>query len=191
MPLLVLMNGLPGSGKSTLAERYAGDHPLTLVLDVDAVRGLLGAWLDHTSEAGLSARDLALAMARTHLTAGRDVVVPQFLGRADFIHALARVAGEAGARFVEVALIVDPAEASRRFATRTRHSRLPRDRDAATLLDRSGGLDAFTRMQTQLEAVLTDRPTTRRLAAREDVESVYHALQTLLAASPAVDAQPD
>ena len=46
VPRLVLINGAPGSGKSTLARRYAQDHPLTLALDIDRVRGMLGRWLD-------------------------------------------------------------------------------------------------------------------------------------------------
>ena len=61
------------------------DHPLTLVLDIDQVRGMLGRWLDQPTDAGVLARDLALAMARTQLDAGRDVVVPQYLGRLEFV----------------------------------------------------------------------------------------------------------
>jgi predicted kinase len=60
---LILINGLPGSGKSTLARRYAQDHPLTLVLDIDVVRGLLSAWMQDPPQSGLLARDLALTMA--------------------------------------------------------------------------------------------------------------------------------
>jgi hypothetical protein len=67
VPLLLLINGLPGSGKSTLAARYVADRPLALCLDVDVVRGLLGAWTDVPHEAGLLARRLALTMARVVL----------------------------------------------------------------------------------------------------------------------------
>ena len=92
MPRLLLINGLPGSGKSTLAARYVADRPLALCLDVDVVRGLLGAWQEHPHEAGLLARRLALAMARVALHEGRDVVVPQFLGRPQFIGELEALA---------------------------------------------------------------------------------------------------
>ena len=90
MPRLLLINGLPGSGKSTLAARYVAERPLALCLDVDVVRGLLGAWSDRPHEAGLLARRLALAMARLVLGEGRDVVVPQFLARPAFIGEPAR-----------------------------------------------------------------------------------------------------
>jgi hypothetical protein len=63
VPRLVLINGAPGSGKSTLARRYAHDHPLTLVLDVDRERGMLGRWLDTPTQAGLLARQMAIEMA--------------------------------------------------------------------------------------------------------------------------------
>jgi predicted kinase len=180
MPLLVLLNGLPGSGKSTLARRYAEDHPLTLVLDVDVVRGLLGAWHDDAPRAGLLARGLALAMARTHLLTGRDVVVPQFLGRPDFALALADLAADVAAGFAEIALIVEPVEAARRFAQRSRTSGRPPDRDAAALLDQHGGLSRLKEMQVRLLEVLATRPGARRIGAGLDRESTYRELQAVL-----------
>ena len=118
MPRLLLINGLPGSGKSTLAARYVADRPLALCLDVDVVRGLLGAWSDRPHEAGLLARRLALAMARLALGEGRDVVVPQFLARPAFIGELEALAGELGAEFVEVVLVEAPDVAAARLAQR-------------------------------------------------------------------------
>ena len=71
-PRLIVLNGPPAAGKSTLARRYAADHPLTLNLDVDRVRDLIGGWRDDPGAAGLLARSVAVAAARTHLLAGRD-----------------------------------------------------------------------------------------------------------------------
>ncbi|MBO3101170.1 AAA family ATPase [Cellulomonas fengjieae] len=119
MPLLVLLHGAPASGKSTLARRWADGRPLALVLDVDVVRSLLGAWQDDPASAGVAARDLALAMARTHLTGGRDVIVPQFLRRTGFADDLASLASEVGAAFVEVELEVGVEMAQRRFDRRS------------------------------------------------------------------------
>ncbi|MFC9254152.1 hypothetical protein [Amycolatopsis thailandensis] len=63
MPRLIVLNGPPACGKSTLARLYAEDHPLTLNLDIDRIRGLLGAWRDDAAKAGV----LALSAARTHV----------------------------------------------------------------------------------------------------------------------------
>ncbi len=71
----MLLNGPPGVGKSTLARRYAAEHPLTLALEIDAVRAMLGSWLEETERSGLAARQLALSMAATHLRAGHDAEV--------------------------------------------------------------------------------------------------------------------
>ncbi len=74
----------PGSGKSTLAEAFAQDVPMTLALDIDAIRHSLGRWEEDPSASGLLARRLGLALARQHLTAGYDVVVGQYVARTDF-----------------------------------------------------------------------------------------------------------
>jgi AAA domain len=93
---LVPINGVPASGKSTLAQRYAAEYPLTLVLDMDLVRRMLGGWQDLLAESGLAARRIAVKMARTHLRGGHDVVVPQFRGRVDFVRELAELGADVG-----------------------------------------------------------------------------------------------
>jgi predicted kinase len=72
---LVLINGAPGSGKSTLAHLLAQDEPLTLALDVDAIKHSLGQWQSATPAAGITARRLAVALAAEHLRQGHDVLV--------------------------------------------------------------------------------------------------------------------
>ncbi|MFB9683099.1 AAA family ATPase [Amycolatopsis plumensis] len=115
---LILLNGPPGSGKSTLARRYADHHPPALALDVDQVRAMLGGWRSSPGEAGLLAREIALAAARTHLRAGHDVVVPQLLARPAFAERLEALAGETGASFHEIVLLPGLEETLRRFAAR-------------------------------------------------------------------------
>jgi predicted kinase len=115
---LILLNGPPGSGKSTLARRYADAHPPALALDVDRVRAMIGGWRSSPGEAGLLARDLAVAAARTHLTAGHDVMVPQLLARPGFAERLEAVAAETGATFHEIVLLPGREESRRRFAGR-------------------------------------------------------------------------
>lgn len=107
MPKLVLLNGPPAVGKSTVARRYADEHPLTLVLEIDTVRALLGSWLDDPQRSGWAARMIALAMARTHLEAGHNVIVPQLLTRREFVEMLRETTEAAGATFSELTLM-DP-----------------------------------------------------------------------------------
>lgn len=70
---LVLLHGPPASGKSTIATRLVDRRPLALNLDIDVVRGQLGRWIDDTTNAGLTARSLAIAMAGTHRDAAAMV----------------------------------------------------------------------------------------------------------------------
>lgn len=179
MTRLVLINGVPASGKSTLAHRYADDDPLTLVLDIDVVRRMLGGWQDWLAESGLAARRIAVEMARTHLRAGRDVIVPQFLGRVRFVHSLAELCDDIGAEFVEIVLVSSPDEAVSRFVRRSATSMEPGDRDAATQVERDGGADAQIRaMYRQLLEVVDARPASRILTTVDgDVDATYAALR--------------
>jgi predicted kinase len=115
--VLVVLNGAPGVGKSVLAERYAADHLLALVIEIDDLRRHLGQW--ETTEASKQvARDLAVALAREHLLQRHDVIVPQFFGRRDFVEQLRNVAEESDTRFVEVILTDDPDAIIERFRRR-------------------------------------------------------------------------
>jgi predicted kinase len=115
--VLLLINGAPGVGKSALAQRYADEHPLALIVDIDSIRTRLGQWAV-VDESKLVARDLALALIRAHLHEGRDVVVAQYLGRPEFREQLAHVARELGAPFVEVVLTDDADRITARFRKR-------------------------------------------------------------------------
>jgi predicted kinase len=171
---LMLINGAPGSGKSTLARRYIQDHPLTLALDVDQVRGMLGRWLDTPTEAGLLARHMAIEMARVHLGAGHDVVVPQFLGRLDYIVTLQRMCEQVNAEFVEVVLLSSPDEAATRFARRSDQSTIAEHQDAAALVERSGGPDVLRDIYRRLLAVVAARPATRTVVTVDgEVDQAY------------------
>ncbi len=174
---LVLLNGAPGSGKSTLAGRYVEDHPLTLALDIDVVRSMLGGWLGHHTEAGLLARRLALAMAREQLLTDRDAVIPQFVGRLEFVLELEQLCTEVGAQFVEVVLLSDVQNAARRFQRRSSAPNSDSHRDAAALLERLGGPHALPQMYGQLLDVVAKRPATRTIITVDgEVDRAYRDL---------------
>ncbi len=153
---LILLNGMPGAGKSTLARRYRDEHAGVLCIDADELRSWIGGEADDHAE---SARHLALALARAHLEAGNDVVVPQLVARVDQVERFAAVAEEAGAGFVEVMLHGSVVEA-----------RVPDDA-VENLVEYANGL----------ADVVADRPDTHRLATRHgDVDSAYLQLLDVL-----------
>ena len=115
--LLLLINGAPGVGKSTLARRFADEHALALIIDVDDIRSHLGRW-NEVEESKVVARDLAIAMARDHLVRGFDVIVPQYLARPEFRERLQELADEVGAPFVETVLTDDADAVIERFRAR-------------------------------------------------------------------------
>jgi predicted kinase len=153
---LILLNGPPGCGKSTLAQAYADEHPLTLNLDVDRLRSLIGQW--HDPAAGQLARSIALAAARVHLSSGHDVVVPQFLGRPEFIDALEQLAHDVGADFHEIVIMLEKSAAVRRFTDRTSAAADPAHLEAQQLLDTTGGIAELEAMHDRLTALLASRP---------------------------------
>lgn len=158
---LVLLNGPPASGKSTLAAAFVQRRPLALDLDIDVVRGLLGDWAARPADAGIAARRLATSMARAHLVEGHDVIVPQFLARTPFIDELADTATAAGARFVEVALMLRRADAVAAFQRRTALAETPQHRDAAAAVAEAGGTSALEAMYDTYVEMLEHRPDAR------------------------------
>jgi predicted kinase len=184
VPRLIVLNGPPGIGKSTVARRYVDEHPLALNVDVDRLRDLIGGWRDHPHEAGLHARAVALAAARTHLAAGHDVVVPQFVARPDFLDQLALVAAESGAEFYEIVLLDTKEHVLRRFADRSRAAADPTHVAAQEMLDRHGGVDELAAMYDRLLAVVAERPSAVVVpTASGDVRATYRDVLSELAES--------
>jgi predicted kinase len=177
VPRLVVINGPPGCGKSTLAQMYVNAHPLSLNLDIDRVRSMIGRWRDEPETAGLLARSLALAAARAHLAVGHDVVIPQFLGRAAFLEHLEGLAHETGADFHEIVLLDSKENTLRRFTQRSRAAADPAHAEAHQMLERSGGLKELSAMYDRLLTVVASRPTARVVpVANGEVQRAYRDL---------------
>jgi len=175
VPTLLLLNGAPGAGKSTLARRWADTRPLSLVLDVDRLRALLGAWQDDVLAAGRRARRLAVAAAWAQLEEGGDVVVPQLLVRRELVEELDGLATAAGARLVEVVLTASAEDLADRLAHRVATAAAGA---AGAAGSRPDGADPWSALEDgpptverlrvladAVEALVATRPATHRVAS--------------------------
>ena len=184
MPTLVLLNGPPACGKSTIAARLVAERPLALNLDIDVVRSLLGDWKARSSEAGVAVRRLALAMAREHLGSGNDVIVPQFLARAEFIDQLADSAGSTGAEFVEIALMISRADAVAAFERRSAQPESAAHRDAFEAVTEAGGVGALAIMYDNFMDLMQGRESARRVEVSiGDIDGTVAKVEFAISAS--------
>lgn len=177
---LIHVNGPPGVGKSSLARRYLLDHPLALLVEVDALRMTLGRWEEH-EESKLMARDLALALVDAHLRSGHDVIVPQYLGRLDFIQALEDAARRSGATFVEIMLVADEPLVVERFVSRRRGLVAQGGAHPETDVGDDAVGATVAEAVVRLQAVAAERRRARTVTASGDLEETYRALVAAIA----------
>jgi hypothetical protein len=152
-----------------------------LNLDIDVVRRLIGGWRDDFAASGELVRPLAVGMAKTHVSAGHDVVIPQYLGRLSEIAKFEAAAHQCDAEFVEVLLMDTRDECLRRFAARSEAPGDPWHREAQELVDASGGLSLLGDMYDRLTLVSRARPNAVVVPNPEGaIETTYRTLARLL-----------
>jgi len=172
---LILVNGPPGIGKSALAHRWVSDHPHARLVEIDEIRTSLDRWQeDETTK--LTARHLALDLIDHHLRADQDVIVPQYLGRTDFIEDLEHTARTAGGDLVEVLLTADEDDVVARFEARREHlAGAPHPADEVVDVPA-----AVAEAGARLDHVRQRRRATIVVPADHDVETTLAALSTAL-----------
>ena len=175
-PRLILLNGPPGIGKSTLAQRYVDDHPLALNLDIDELRAHLGAWEEHPESKQLS-RDLGKELARTHLTAGHDVVVPQLLLRFEVVDEFRDIAVAVAADFVEIVVLGGESENLERFRRRRAAIAADGTRHPAMLVEPDREDEAIAFSHERLRTRAAEDPSAHVIEIVEGaIDDAYHAL---------------
>ncbi len=147
---------------------------MTLSLEQDVVRGLLGGWRTREAESGALARDLCVAMARVHLLAGHDVVVPQFVANPDYLDRLSELGLQVGARHIEFVLLDDVSSAERRFHARINDAGLAEhQRVAAASIEQAGG---YAHEYARLARCLADRELVEVHSIEGDPDKTYRAV---------------
>ena len=191
MVRLVHVNGPSGAGKSTLAQRYVDDHPVTLDLDIDVVVTLIGGWRDDFYATVSLARDIAIAMAETHLRSDRDVVMPQLVMSVAQAERFEQAAQRVGATYVEVALMVEPDVQISRFRSKARGSAVAAEVERA--VDAEGGDAGLTDIHRHFSEYVAQRRAVVRLDVSGDVDRSYRLLRESLhlPVPPPVDTATD
>ena len=180
MPALLHLNGPPGIGKSTLSALWAERHPRTLNLDIDTLHLLVSGWQDPENRTHDVLRPVAKAMASAYLATGRDVVLPQYLGRLDEIESFERIAHEQGADFREVVLLDDRAAAITRFDER--RDPTPWNQHNRRVVESLGGTQFLGAMYDRLLEVVAARPAAALVRSEPGaVEETYAAIERALA----------
>jgi len=120
-------------------------------------------------------------MAGDHLASGNDVIVPQFLARPEFIDELAATSAAAGARFVEIALMIDRVDFIAAFERRSAEPESSAHRDAAEAVANAGGLSVLQAMYDDYVRLLQSRESAVRVGVEiGDVDATVARVESAI-----------
>jgi predicted kinase len=170
-----LLNGPPGVGKSTCARRWVAAQATAVVVEIDDLRTSIDGWQDD-ARSKQEARQMAIHVAAAHLREGSDVMVPQYLGRIDFINELEGTARAAGAAFAEMLLHADVDEIVARFEARRAEAAGPAHPEHEIEDVRGAVVDAIAR----LESIAGERSGTLTIPAHDNPEVTLARLTAIL-----------
>lgn len=176
-PKLIILNGPLGIGKSTLAKKYADEHPLTLLLDIDDVRRNISHWREEDEKSSIISRKIALAMAKENLLLGYSVVVPQIIRQNEFIEQFEQIAKDADADFFEILLLVEKDEAIRRFKERSYAQGYSSGFRPGGLIDTGGREEKLAKMYDEMLETVNFRANTIIIKPKFDrVDETYQLI---------------
>lgn len=113
-------------------------------------------------------------MARTHLAAGHDVVVPQFVANPEYLDRLSGLGRQVGAQHIEFVLLDDPSSAERRFHARINDPlRAEHHRVAAPFIAGAGG---YAHQCARQARCLADRDLIEMHSTEGEPDDTYRAV---------------
>lgn len=117
-PKLILLYGFASSGKTTLAKKYTDEHPLSIAIEGDQIISMMGQWRKHENEARKLVFEHTKSIAKKHLSAGHDVLLPYLLTNPSHAQELEMLAKESSVPFHEVSIEINRDDAIERLLAR-------------------------------------------------------------------------
>ena len=176
-PKLIILNGPLGIGKSTIAKRYAEEHPLTLLLDIDNVWSMISDWREQKEISAPLSKKMAIEMACIHLQAGHDVIIPQIIQSSELAISFENTANDCEADYYEILLFAEKAESIQRFIERGKSQGHPTGFRTGGIIDSNGREEKLATMYDAMMSTAATRPNTIKLEPTlGDIDSTYTAL---------------